>query len=105
MYGDSAGKVVLCAWAGGKTTKKVKIHPVLLFPCEQSENIERFCVNKMSGPAQHVFEWGRGLKDKQVKMSNMGGGGGGWGYAPPEIFDFNSSQMPRNAFKINQRNP
>ena len=48
---------------------------------------------------------GLGLKDKQVKMSQLGGGGRVRGYAPPEIFYFNSSQMPRNAFKINQRNP
>ena len=48
------------------------------------------------------------MKNKQVKMSQLGGGGGGVrvrGYAPPEIFDFNSSQMPRNVFKINQRTP
>ena len=47
---------------------------------------------------------GGGLKDKQVKMSQLGGGGIR-GYVPPEIFYFNSSEMPRNAFKINQRNP
>ena len=40
-----------------------------------------------------------------TNIVNTRGGGGIWGYAPPEIFDFNSSQMPRNAFKINQRNP
>ena len=51
---------------------------------------------------QQVFEWG-GLKDKQVKMSQLARGV--LGYAPPENLDFNSSQMPRNAFKINQRNP
>ena len=44
---------------------------------------------------------GGGLKDKQVKMSQLGVRGN----VPPESFDFNSSQMPRNAFKINQRIP
>ena len=43
--------------------------------------------------------------------STEGGGGGRWGrgggsgLCSPEFFYFNSSQMPRNAFKINQRNP
>ena len=45
------------------------------------------------------FSSGGGLKDKQVKMSQLGGGGGVRGYVPPKSFDFNSSQMPRNAFK------
>ena len=58
------------------------------------ENL-RLC--SFSGPEQQVFEWG-GLKDKQVKMSQLGGGGEGFFY-------FNPTQMPRNAFKINQRNP
>ena len=53
------------------------------------------------------------------KFSSGGGGGGGLerqtskdvstggvkGKAHTETFDFNSSQMPRNASKINQRNP
>ena len=58
----------------------------------------------ISGPAQQVFEWGGGggLERQTSKDESTGGGGG---YATPEIFDFNSSQMPRNAFKINQLNP
>ena len=47
-------------------------------------------------------------KDESTGRGGGGGEGGGGGFGgmlPPEIFDFNSSQMPRNAFTINQRNP
>ena len=46
---------------------------------------------------------GGGL-ERQTSKDESHGGGGGAGICSPEIFDFNSSQMPRNAFKINQRN-
>ena len=35
---------------------KVKIYPGLSFPCEQSENIEQFRVNKMSGQIFQMVE-------------------------------------------------
>ena len=47
---------------------------------------------------------GGGLERQTSKDESHGERGVG-GYALPEIFDFNSSQMPRNAYKINQRNP
>ena len=64
-----------------------------------------------TGPAQQVFEWGGGggelerqtSRDKTVGKDESTRGVRG--YAPPKNFDFNSSQMPRNTFKINQRNP
>ena len=54
------------------------------------------------GPAQQVFEWGGGGEggalERQINKDESTRGSG-------EKFDFNSSEMPRNAFKINQRNP
>ena len=58
------------------------------------------------------FRVGRGgggggeFQRQTSKNSQLGGGGMVvWGYALPENFDFNPSQIPKNAFKINRRNP
>ena len=75
------------------------MQPKIHFPWK-SESV------KGQGPRSKFSSWGGG----------GGGGGGGLeseksedepvrGVRAGVNFDFNSSQMPRNAFKINQRNP
>ena len=66
------------------------------------EHYRAYEKSDFTGPAQQLFEWGGGgggLESQTSKTSQLAG------YGPPEYSDFNSSQMPRNAFKINQRNP
>lgn len=41
-------KVAPCTWANGKISDKSYIQPGLLLLCKQRENIERFCVNRVS---------------------------------------------------------